>query len=68
MKNTPQSLKKTPTDWKAHFRLAFAHYFYDDRDAAIESFKEVLQFGQITYGAWAILHLFMAKQKITKMH
>ncbi len=36
-------IDQSPTDWKAHFRLAFAHYFYDDRDQSIASFKQVLQ-------------------------
>jgi tetratricopeptide (TPR) repeat protein len=36
-------IEEDPDNWKAHFRLAFAHYFYDRKDAAIESFKEVIR-------------------------
>ncbi len=32
-----------PNNWSAHFRLAFAYYFMDDKEKSIESFKNVLQ-------------------------
>ena len=35
-------IKSDPKNWKAHFRLAFAHYFMDNKEKAIESFKTVL--------------------------
>lgn len=36
-------IESSPDDWKAYFRLAFSLYFYDKKDASIESFKKVLE-------------------------
>ena len=35
-------LASDPQNWQAHFRLAFACYFMDEKEKAIESFKKVL--------------------------
>ena len=37
-----QVVKDDPTNWEAQFRLAFAYYFLDEKNKAIQSFKRVL--------------------------
>ena len=36
-------VEKDPQNWPAHFRLAFAYYFMDQKEKSIESFKQVLK-------------------------
>jgi tetratricopeptide (TPR) repeat protein len=52
-----------PTNWKAHFRLAFAHYFNKDRDKAIESFKEVLKINPKHEWSMGLIALILGEQK-----
>ncbi len=34
--------KSQPQEWRNHFKLAFGYYFAGNKDAAVESFKKVL--------------------------
>lgn len=36
-------IEKDPNNWEAYFRLAFAYYFFDKKEEAIQAFKQVLK-------------------------
>ena len=36
-------IKKEPNNWKHHFKIAFGYYFEKDKNAALDSFHDVLK-------------------------
>jgi tetratricopeptide (TPR) repeat protein len=49
-----RATKKSPDDWRLRFRLAFAYYFDDQKDKAIEELKKVAVTEPVTgKNAWA---------------
>jgi tetratricopeptide (TPR) repeat protein len=56
-------IKKNPSDWKAHFRLAFAYYFLDQKDNAIASFKRVLGSNPTHIWSMALIGLLYGEKK-----
>ena len=56
-------IRSHPNDWKAHFRLAFAHYFFNDKNAAIESFKTVLTIDPNNVWSMGYISLIYGDQK-----
>ena len=58
-----EKIKQDPSNWKAHFRLAFAHYFMKDKDSAIESFKNVLKIKPDHEWSMGLIALILGEQK-----
>ena len=56
-------VKESPNDWKAHFRLAFAYYFQNDKDEAINSFKRVLKIKPNHVWSMGLIALILGEQK-----
>lgn len=52
-----------PKNWRAHFRLAFAYYFMDEKDKAIESFKNVLNVYPDHVWSMGLIALLYGEQK-----
>ncbi|MGC6367756.1 MAG: tetratricopeptide repeat protein [Candidatus Marinamargulisbacteria bacterium] len=63
LKVNSEKIKQDPSNWKAHFRLAFAHYFMKDKDAAIESFKNVLKIKPDHEWSMGLIALILGEQK-----
>ena len=38
-----KKIKEDPNNWTYHFKIAFAHYFSDNKEAALNSFKKVIE-------------------------
>tara|TARA_A100001015_G_C14676755_1_gene589081 strand:- start:6 stop:644 length:639 start_codon:yes stop_codon:yes gene_type:complete len=56
-------IEQNPTDWTAHFRLAFAHYFKNDKDNAIASFQNVLKINPNHVWSMGLIALIYGEQK-----
>jgi len=56
-------VKDDPNNWKSHFRLAFAHYFLDRKDDAIESFKNVLSINKNHVWSMGLIGLIYGEKK-----
>ena len=52
-----------PNDWKAHFRLAFAYYFMDKKDLAIQSFQQALTIYPNHVWSMGLIALIYGEQK-----
>jgi len=56
-------LASDPQNWQAHFRLAFAYYFMDEKENAIESFKKVLTIYPDHVWSMGLIALLYGEQK-----
>lgn len=56
-------IQSNPNNWKAHFRLAFAYYFMDKKDMAIQSFKNVLSIYPDHVWSMGLIALIYGEQK-----
>lgn len=56
-------LDKDPNNWKAHFRIAFAYYFKNNKDQAISSFKKVLAIYPDHVWSMGLIGLIYGEQK-----
>ncbi|MEK9727338.1 MAG: tetratricopeptide repeat protein [Candidatus Margulisiibacteriota bacterium] len=56
-------IEKKPLNWQAHFRLAFAYYFKNDKQKAIESFKTVLKIKPDHIWSMGLIALILGEQK-----
>ena len=52
-----------PTQWTAHFRLAFAYYFMDKNLDAIRSFERVLEFNPTHVWSMGLLGVLYGEKK-----
>ena len=56
-------LAQDPTNWKAHFRIAFAYYFKNNKINAISSFKKVLAINPSHVWSMGLIGLIYGEQK-----
>jgi len=56
-------LASDPQNWQAYFRLAFAYYFMDEKEKAIESFKKVLEIYPDHVWSMGLIALLYGEQK-----
>ena len=57
------AIKTDPNDWTAHFRLAFAYYFMDKKDLAIQSFQQALTIYPNHVWSMGLIALIYGEQK-----
>ncbi len=53
------AIKKNPTEWRHHFKLAFGYYFLDQKDKSIVCFRRVLELDP--KNAWALGFIALIK-------
>ena len=62
-KKYSEAIETAPNDWKAHFRLAFAYYFMDKKDLAIQSFQQTLTIYPNHVWSMGLIGLIYGEQK-----
>ncbi|MBT5856101.1 hypothetical protein HOH87_05640 [bacterium] len=61
--NYTAKLQLEPNNWKHHFKIAFAYYFQDKKEAAIRSFKKVVTLNPKQVWAMGLIALLYGEQK-----
>ena len=56
-------VQQDPTNWKYHFKLAFAYYFNDEKDKALDSFKTVTKLNPKNPWGFAFMALLEGENK-----